>query len=218
MNADAKTNHEIIYIGDPMCSWCWGFAPVLDEILTRHGQHAGLKIIVGGLRPGTASPMDEPTKSAIRSHWEHVNKASGQPFDYAFFDRDGFVYDTEPAARAVVVVRNMAPAKEFSFFKALQEAFYSRNEDITRDVTYLPILRSEGIDETEFYERFDTDEMRSETLQDFSQSRELGIRGFPSVVLRNGEKSALLTGGYQSFENLDAPVSRFFANDPTDDR
>ena len=92
--------HEIIYIGDPMCSWCWGFAPVLDEMLDRHGQHAELKIIVGGLRPGTTSPMDESDKSTIRSHWEHVNEASGQPFDYAFFDRDGFVYDTEPAARA----------------------------------------------------------------------------------------------------------------------
>lgn len=196
MNADAKTNYEIIYIGDPMCSWCWGFAPVLEEILTRKGQHAGLKIIVGGLRPGTTSPMDESSKSTIRSHWEHVNKASGQPFDYAFFDRDGFVYDTEPAARAVVVVRNMTPEKEFSFFKALQEAFYSRNEDITRTATYGPLLRSAGIDETEFYERFNTDEMRSETLQDFSRSRELGIRGFPSVLLRNGEKLALLTEGY----------------------
>ncbi len=216
MNAGA--NHEIIYIGDPMCSWCWGFAPVLDEILTRHGQRAGFKIIVGGLRPGTTSAMDGSNKSTIRSHWEHVDKASGQPFDYAFFDRDGFIYDTEPAARAVVVVRNMTSEKEFPFFKALQEAFYSRNEDITREATYRPILRSAGIDETEFYQRFNTDEMRAETQQDFSQSRELGIRGFPSVVLRNGESLALLTEGYQPFDNLDAPLNRFFASEPSGDR
>ena len=105
----------------------------------------------------------------------------------------------------------MAPEREFSFFKALQEAFYSRNEDITTTETYGPILQSAGIDETEFYDRFNTDEMRSETLQDFSRSREMGITGFPSVLLRNGEKLALLTAGYQPFENLDAPLSSFFS-------
>ena len=23
---------EIIYVGDPMCSWCWGFHPVLMAV------------------------------------------------------------------------------------------------------------------------------------------------------------------------------------------
>ncbi|MDH5427723.1 MAG: DsbA family protein, partial [Nitrospirota bacterium] len=22
----------LIYVADPMCSWCWGFSPVLEEI------------------------------------------------------------------------------------------------------------------------------------------------------------------------------------------
>ena len=23
-----------LYLGDPMCSWCWGFAPVLERLPT----------------------------------------------------------------------------------------------------------------------------------------------------------------------------------------
>ena len=44
----------------------------------------------------TGHGMDEATKASIREHWEHVRDASGQPFDFAFFDRPRFVYDTEP--------------------------------------------------------------------------------------------------------------------------
>ncbi|MFQ5636916.1 MAG: hypothetical protein ACE5IR_02845 [bacterium] len=42
-------------------------------------------------------------------------------------------------------------------------------------------------------------------MRDFQRARMLGISGFPSVVLRNGENLGLLTAGYQSFETL-APV------------
>ena len=30
LNAQRDT---LIYIGDPMCSWCYGFAPEMDKIL-----------------------------------------------------------------------------------------------------------------------------------------------------------------------------------------
>lgn len=23
---------EFVYVGDPMCSWCWGFAPALEKL------------------------------------------------------------------------------------------------------------------------------------------------------------------------------------------
>jgi len=36
---------------------------------------------------------------------ERVRDASGQPFDFDFFARERFVYDTEAAARAAVVMR-----------------------------------------------------------------------------------------------------------------
>ena len=28
-----------IYVGDPMCSWCWGFAPALEQLERRDGWH-----------------------------------------------------------------------------------------------------------------------------------------------------------------------------------
>ena len=71
---------ELIYIGDPMCSWCWGFSPVLQEIRKQFQDHLAFSVIVGGLRAGTSENLTEDLKQDIRGHWTEVNKMTGQPF------------------------------------------------------------------------------------------------------------------------------------------
>ena len=87
---------HLIYFADPMCSWCWGFSPVIEAVRERFGPSLPIRLMLGGLRPGTTEPMTEGSKREICEHWEHVHEASGQPFDWSFFDREGFIYDTEP--------------------------------------------------------------------------------------------------------------------------
>ena len=70
---------------------------------------------MGGLRAGNTSPMRPQDKDYIRNAWTQVNAATGQPFDIGFLERDGFVYDTEPACRAVVTVRRLMPKLALAF-------------------------------------------------------------------------------------------------------
>ena len=204
---------EIIYVSDPMCSWCWGFAPVIEQIRRDTKDVAAFRIIVGGLRPGDAAQkMDAHLKATIREHWQHVQEATGQPFNFEFFERTDFVYDTEPPARAVVTVRHLAPEKELTFLHALQHAFYSRNLDITAVSNYEDILRQYSLDSVAFLAAFQADEMKTAMRRDFEEARQFGIHGFPSVLLRNGRKMALLSRGYQSFENLSPHIRRFFSS------
>jgi hypothetical protein len=84
-----------------MCSLWRGFAPLIDSIRERVGLNLPIRLIMGGFCPGAIKPMDEVAKRTTREHREHVREAAGQPFDISFFDREGFVYDTQPAAKAV---------------------------------------------------------------------------------------------------------------------
>ena len=95
-----------------MCSWCWGFAPTIKELSETYKNSAPLAITTGGLHAYDTHTMDNQYKDIIRHHWEDVEKTTGANFDYSFFDRIDFVLDTEPACRAVVVVRKMEKAKE----------------------------------------------------------------------------------------------------------
>lgn len=196
---------EIIYIGDPMCSWCWGFAPVLDALRHKYRDRFGFRVILGGLRPGPqAELLDGRLKEFLLTEWRHIHEVTGQPFDYSFLDRVGFKYDTDPACRAVVTMRQMKPAAELEFFERIQRAFYAENTDITNVTNYPPLIEPFGVDATDFVCRMTSEEIERETEADYAEARNLGVTGFPSVLIRMGEKLGALTYGYQPLESLDA--------------
>ncbi len=62
------SERNLIYLADPMCSWCWGFSPVIAGIKQRFGDALPIRLIIGGLRPGTTKPLDDAGKRTIREH------------------------------------------------------------------------------------------------------------------------------------------------------
>ena len=206
-------DREIIAIIDPMCSWCWGFSPVLTEMTSEYGTEVPVSVLVGGLRPLATEPMDETMKAEIRHHWEDVNKASGQPFDFSFFERNEFVYDTEPACRAVVTVRTLKPEAVFSYHEMLHRAFYQENRDITDGGILEELAGNEGIDPNAFTKAFSSRQMIYDTAADFYRSHAMGVRGFPTVLLRNDQSAAILTAGFQPFDALKPVLDPWVAGD-----
>ncbi len=106
------------YIADPMCSWCWGFTPVIEKIRNEYSGRLKLELLMGGLRPGTKEPMPATQRQEILHHWEAVNRMTGQPFRFEGALPEGFVYDTEPPSRGVVSTRLIAPEAVFPFFNS----------------------------------------------------------------------------------------------------
>ena len=200
---DWKTDEEIIYVGDPMCSWCWGISPQLNA-LQRYSQQTGIPftLVMGGLRPGGGDEWNSEFKDFLKHHWEEVNKRSGQPFGFALFKEDNFNYDTEPACRAVVTIRAIAPKKALRFYELVQYSFYVESNDPKNVAFYQPICEKLGIDFTEFSEKFSSEEMRYATHLDFAQSRQLGASGFPSVMYRKKDKVHFIARGYSDYENM----------------
>lgn len=205
------TGPNLIYIADPMCSWCWGFSPVIDAIRARLGSALPIRLVMGGLRPGTVKPMDEDAKRTTREHWEHVREASGQPFDFGFFEREIFIYDTEPAARAVVAARRSSMDTALDLLKDLHRAFYAENRDVTDESVLATIAAAHGLDRAVFLDALRSGEVRDETWQDFAISQQAGIRGFPSLLASTGERNeySIVTLGYQPAEHILPPLERW---------
>lgn len=206
MQNGTTQNAEIVYFGDPMCSWCYGVSEELAKLKEAYKDKAGFRVVVGGLRPNETEPMDEQLKDFLTHHWQEVNSRSGRPFSYEIMDRDDFIYNTEPACRAVVAARELKPGSEFDFFKDVQYAFYAKNEDTNEVDTYLSIAEKHSIDKKKFKAYFESNEAREATQGDFVTSAEMGIRGFPTVVLRLGDKWYLVTNGYTTFEAMDTAL------------
>ncbi len=194
---------RLIYIADPMCSWCYGFIPEMQDLMKHYQDRLRFSLIMGGLRPGGGSPWNQEMKDFLRHHWEEIMEKTKQPFNFDLLEKEVFNYDTEPACRAVVIARDMAPEKTFQFYKAVQHAFYFLNHDPNELEFYLPICESLDIEKDAFKENFFSEEYKKKTLKDFAHSRQLGIRGFPSLVLwTGGESLRLVTHGYADFEKM----------------
>jgi len=50
------SGHQFVYFADPMCSWCYGFAPVIAALAERFEGRLGLQLVMGGLRAGQQLP------------------------------------------------------------------------------------------------------------------------------------------------------------------
>ncbi len=190
---------HLIYFADPMCSWCWGFSPVIDAIQAKYGEQLPIKLIVGGLRPGNQQEMDEPEKADIRGHWQHVHEASNQPFDYNFFNRDHFVYDTEPAARAIVVIRRQSMQLAIQALKEIQHAFYANNIDVTDIKELAAIAEKLGFNKDNFKQELLSEDTKDETWKDFAVTHNSGIRGFPTLIagVNDDQQYTLITHSFQ---------------------
>src|SRR5690606_33963766 len=141
---------ELVYFADPMCSWCYGFAPVISAIEQHFRGRLPLRLVMGGLRAGHTRPMRDKDKDYIREAWTRVKAASGQPFDFSFLEREGFVYDTEPACRAVVTMRLRQPSRALAFMERIQSAFYAENRDVTSREVLSDLAAEEGEDREAF--------------------------------------------------------------------
>ena len=143
---ETSSTAEFIYVGDVMCSWCWGFAPTLTK-LTKNFQ-LPIRVLNGRLRPGpSAELLDDRMAGFLGHHWEQVAEASGQPFDASFLERrDGWQYDTELPAIAVTTMRTHDPSSTLPFFNDLQRAFYARGIDVTDTVEYRALLEGFNVD------------------------------------------------------------------------
>lgn len=183
------------YLADPMCSWCWGFTPTIETLRDEFRDRARIALVLGGLRPGETTPMTASARDDILHHWHAVHERTGQPFRFDAAPPEGFVYDTEPACRAVVTVGGLDPTLIFAMFKAIQSGFYAEGRDVTQSSTLADLAAGLGVGRDLFLHTFNSDIARHRTQAHFKQARQAGITGFPSLILQEGEQLHPISNG-----------------------
>ena len=81
---------ELIFVLDPMCSWCWGFAPVIEELGTALNDEYTFSLVLGGLRTKGEMLWNESAKEYLKGHWEQVSQRTGQAFSDSLFEKAFF--------------------------------------------------------------------------------------------------------------------------------
>ena len=202
------------YFADPMCSWCWGFSSIIENIRSTYDEQLAMALMLGGLRPGTTEPMSTKMREEILHHWHEVQKKTGQSFSFEGAMPEGFIYDTEPASRAVVTVAQLNPDKIFSYFQSVQSAFYVDLIDVTKVDNLAELASQQGFTPEQFLAHFNSEAVKQKTQQHFQGTRQAGVTGFPSLVLQNGSDFQFIAKGYRPFDELNLLIETWLEQHP----
>jgi len=207
--SNARRGWAVHYIGDPMCSWCWGISPTVGALVDFcEAEGIEFSITMGGLRPGGGDQWNAAFKDFLRNEWRHIAQATGQPFGFALLEESHFDYNTEPACRAVATVkllqaRNELPASiALEFFSAVQRKFYVDGQDPKLAEFYASICADLALKLDEFLAVFNSPEARQAVQQDFVRCRQWGVRSFPTLLLERDGKTQPLAEGFVTTEQV----------------
>lgn len=209
---------KLIYVGDPMCSWCYGFGKEMTALKAMH-PNLELEIVLGGLRAGGTELLTNEGKQFRLMHWARVEAASGLPFNRdAFIKLENFIYDTEPVCRAVVTARRLQPESDvLAVFRALQYAFYAEGRNTTNGKILSEVgakeLRDQGFEVSDdaYFVEFNNQATIAEARNDFNKARKLGVNSFPALLLDTGKEIVEVSPGYAHAEQLDQQLRNAMA-------
>ena len=203
---------RLIYVMDPMCGWCYGFQPELDEFLALHPD-ARVDWIMGGLAPDTDQPMDEGLKQTISSYWYQIEQRTRVSFNHEFWQLNTPYRSTYPACRAVIAAERIKPGSAGQMVKAIQSAYYLNAQNPALRNTLVECAINIGFNDAEFLQMLTSDETAQQLEQHLNITQQLQVRGFPALFyLHNDNQLYPLALGFSTAKELLQQFNRITAN------
>lgn len=194
------TTTVLHYIYDPLCSWCYAAAPLVEAAqevvpVVMHG---------GGMVTGPYRKEISPEfKEFILGHVERIQALSGREFGAAYLDgflsNNGDVMNSTPPTQAILAAEQLNQGG-MVMLKRLQKAQYIEGLRIYDDAVIKELAAELGYEAQAFAQAYAEQEGES-VEQHYAKTHELmnfvNARGFPTLVLQKGQN--LYTMGLSQF-------------------
>jgi len=184
---DENVTAILYYVHDPMCSWCWGFAPVLGRLLEELPADIRVTRLLGGLAPDSDQPMPIELQQTIEATWHRIQQSiPGTQFNFDFWTQCAPRRSTWPACRAVIAARMQGDAFDVRMTKAIQLAYYTQARNPSDASTLIELSDELGLDAQLFVEALVGKSVQQQLQAEIALSRQLHASSFPSMVLQTG--------------------------------
>ncbi|MDQ6958238.1 MAG: DsbA family protein [Mariprofundaceae bacterium] len=193
----------LYYIHDPMCSWCWAFRPVWDEVQRRLPEAVSVTYLLGGLAPDSDAPMPESVRREIQRHWKTIQqRVPGTRFNFDFWRVCIPRRSTYPACRAVIAARKQNSALEDAMIHAIQEAYYLQAHNPSDDGILIGLAEHLELDTEQFHKDLNTTEIQKQLMDEILLSQQLGAQGFPGLILKEEKSLRVIRIDYSDAEMI----------------
>ena len=203
---------RLIYVYDALCGWCYGFSPVIRRFHDTYHDQFTFDVMSGGMMTGPRSQPISESMGYVRSALQIVEEQTGVEFGQAYveniLDPGTYISDSSKPGQAMTLFRVLQTGRDIEFAATLQNALYRDGIDLNVDAHYGPLVEPYGVDPDEFVAHLNDAAIIDQTTQEFSLVAQMGINGFPSVIIEKGEELFLVARGYLPYDDLVVNISR----------
>ena len=106
-------------------------------------------------------------------------------------------------------LQQLNPSQALNYFSAIQEAFYAKNIDVTNAQTLTALALEHDVAQQQFELAFESDEIKSQTQNDFMLTQQMRVNGFPSLIGQNEEGYMFLAQGFQLYPQVEDTINKW---------
>jgi len=198
-----KHNITLYYMHDPMCSWCYGFKPILESLHNNLDHLMDIKYILGGLAKDTDQSMPESMQDQIKLNWKRIeSEIPNTEFNYDFWDKCVARRSTYPSCRAVIATSKQHSNLEKDMINLIQHAYYlDAMNPSDYDVLYT-LSKKLQLDHNQFINDIHSEDVNNELMSQIQFSRDIGADSFPSLYLYTEKKYHPIVLDYNNINTI----------------
>lgn len=202
---------KLIYVFDPLCTWCYAFSPILQQFCENHIGEFDISVISGGMVREINAGALKDVAPFLKTSIESVKSKSGISFGTSFLknlESGEMIMDSRPMSYALCIVKKYQPEKQFEFASLLQKSIYLDGKHPCDEDNLLNLADIIGMDREIFANELNSEEIKYETNSDFQWVESLNISGFPALIVEKNEELFLMAKGYTPVEHLELVYNR----------
>lgn len=207
----------LYYVYDPICGWCYGFSPVITSLAEAYDDVLEFKAIPGGMILGDrVGPVGE-IAPFIKDAYKRVEDMTGVKFGQVYLDdllNEGLtVMNSWPGSLAATAFNELAPEQSVAYASAIQKAIYADGvspEDIDH---FIQLAVAFEVDTNTLRAMTKDKAWHEKTIENFKLSSDLGVTGFPTLVLEKHGERTIITRGYADQQRIEQQLKAYLALD-----
>lgn len=199
---------RVIYYTDPICSSCWGIEPQLRKLKVEYGHLLDFEYRMGGLLPdwnynggGISKPED------VARHWDEASIYYQMPIDGDVWLEDP-LHSSYPPSIAFKAAQIQDNLKAIVFLRRLRELLFLEKKNITKWESMVIAAVDAQLDVNQLKEDYLSGSSEKLFNEDLELGRQLGIRGFPTIIFINEDGNEQLVYGSKPYKDYELAIKK----------
>jgi putative protein-disulfide isomerase len=200
---------KVIYVYDALCGWCYGFKSNILKLHDEYSSKVEFEILSGNMVPLENRHHISKMAGYIAGAYKRVEETTGCEFGEGYLqhilhpEMSELHLSSEKPGIALSVLKQVQPQNAFKFATALQNAMLRDGKDLEKDEVYEELATEFQVDPSSFIASLGTEEARDLAHSEFALVKQLGITGFPCVLVQIDERKLyMIARGYASYDDL----------------